>query len=70
MDYSLVIGVDSAKQELVVGIVGKSLALSFSSLRIADRDILFESDFIRTYTWNKRIESWVKETTFIGSAFF
>ncbi|GAA6063971.1 hypothetical protein JCM10212_004781 [Sporobolomyces blumeae] len=46
MDYSLVIGVDSAKQELVVGIV----------------------DFIRTYTWNKRIESWVKETTFIGGA--
>ncbi|GAA6009969.1 hypothetical protein JCM11491_005808 [Sporobolomyces phaffii] len=46
MDYSLVIGVDSSKQELVVGIV----------------------DFIRTYTWNKRIESWVKETTFIGGA--
>ncbi|GAA5927806.1 uncharacterized protein JCM15063_005999 [Sporobolomyces koalae] len=46
MDYSLVIGVDSAKHELVVGIV----------------------DFIRTYTWNKRIESWVKETTFIGGA--
>ncbi|GAA5889767.1 hypothetical protein JCM5296_002336 [Sporobolomyces johnsonii] len=46
MDYSLVVGVDSSKQELVVGIV----------------------DFIRTYTWNKRIESWVKETTFIGGA--
>jgi hypothetical protein len=27
MDYSLVIGVDSAKQELVVGIVGKHPSL-------------------------------------------
>ncbi|BGP15176.1 Mitochondrial distribution and morphology protein 12 [Rhodosporidiobolus nylandii] len=24
-------------------------------------------DYIRTYTWDKRIESWVKETTFLGS---
>ncbi|KAK4057967.1 Mitochondrial distribution and morphology protein 12 [Microbotryomycetes sp. JL221] len=39
MDYSLVVGVDSVKQELVVGIV----------------------DFIRTYTWDKRLENWVKD---------
>ncbi|BGP47258.1 Mitochondrial distribution and morphology protein 12 [Rhodotorula kratochvilovae] len=44
MDYSLVVGVDAVKSELVVGIV----------------------DYIRTYTWDKRIESWVKETTFLG----
>ncbi|ORY91449.1 hypothetical protein BCR35DRAFT_274133 [Leucosporidium creatinivorum] len=44
MDYSLVVGVDSVKQELVVGIV----------------------DFIRTYTWDKRLESWVKDTAFLG----
>ncbi|GAA5855583.1 hypothetical protein JCM8547_001605 [Rhodosporidiobolus lusitaniae] len=25
-------------------------------------------DYIRTYTWDKRIESWVKETTFLGGA--
>ncbi|BGO98590.1 Mitochondrial distribution and morphology protein 12 [Rhodotorula toruloides] len=46
MDYSLVVGVDAVKSELVVGIV----------------------DYIRTYTWDKRIESWVKETTFLGGA--
>ncbi|KAF5352664.1 hypothetical protein D9756_005838 [Leucocoprinus leucothites] len=39
MDYSLVCGVDSQNNELVVGIV----------------------DYIRTYTWDKKLESWVKE---------
>ncbi|OSD06137.1 hypothetical protein PYCCODRAFT_1361249 [Trametes coccinea BRFM310] len=46
MDYSLVVGVDSAKNELVVGIV----------------------DYIRTYTWDKKLESWVKDTAFLGGA--
>ncbi|KAL1712815.1 hypothetical protein EV715DRAFT_259118 [Schizophyllum commune] len=44
MDYSLVCGVDSASDELVVGIV----------------------DYIRTYTWDKKLESWVKESAFLG----
>ncbi|PCH34128.1 hypothetical protein WOLCODRAFT_113216 [Wolfiporia cocos MD-104 SS10] len=44
MDYSLVVGVDSKKNELVVGIV----------------------DYIRTYTWDKKLESWVKDSTFLG----
>ncbi|KAL0580699.1 Mitochondrial distribution and morphology protein 12 [Marasmius crinis-equi] len=44
MDYSLVCGVDSQNNELVVGIV----------------------DFIRTYTWDKKLESWVKESAFMG----
>ncbi|KAJ3922050.1 hypothetical protein F5877DRAFT_34648 [Lentinula edodes] len=44
MDYSLVCGVDSHNNELVVGIV----------------------DYIRTYTWDKKLESWVKETAFLG----
>ncbi|KAL8278325.1 hypothetical protein RQP46_009217 [Phenoliferia psychrophenolica] len=46
MDYSLVVGVDSVKQELVVGIV----------------------DFIRTYTWDKVLESWVKDSAFLGKS--
>ena len=46
MDYSLVCGVDSASDELVVGIV----------------------DYIRTYTWDKKLESWVKDSTFLGGA--
>ncbi|KAI0323076.1 hypothetical protein OF83DRAFT_10696 [Amylostereum chailletii] len=46
MDYSLVVGVDSQKNELVVGIV----------------------DYVRTYTWDKKLESWVKESAFLGGA--
>ena len=44
MDYSLVCGVDSASDELVVGIV----------------------DYIRTYTWDKKLESWIKDRGFAG----
>ncbi|KAG0172341.1 1-phosphatidylinositol-3-phosphate 5-kinase [Apophysomyces sp. BC1015] len=44
MDYSLLVGVDEEKQELVVGIV----------------------DFIRTFTWDKKLESWVKESGILG----
>ncbi|WVO12616.1 hypothetical protein L204_100221 [Cryptococcus depauperatus] len=39
MDYSLVVGVDLEKHELVIGIV----------------------DYIRTFTWDKKLESWVKD---------
>jgi 1-phosphatidylinositol-3-phosphate 5-kinase len=46
MDYSLVVGVDSQKNELVVGIV----------------------DYVRTYTWDKKLESWVKESALLGGA--
>ncbi|KAI8367667.1 uncharacterized protein BYT42DRAFT_618085 [Radiomyces spectabilis] len=44
MDYSLLVGVDEERQELVVGIV----------------------DFIRTFTWDKKLESWVKESGILG----
>ncbi|KAJ1301507.1 hypothetical protein OPQ81_008761 [Rhizoctonia solani] len=44
MDYSMVVGVDKVKSELVIGIV----------------------DFIRTYTWDKKIENLMKETV-LGS---
>ncbi|EXX79916.1 uncharacterized protein OCT59_021526 [Rhizophagus irregularis] len=44
MDYSLLVGFDEEKQELIVGIV----------------------DFIRTFTLDKKLESWVKETGFLG----
>ncbi|KAG8884991.1 1-phosphatidylinositol-3-phosphate 5-kinase [Tulasnella sp. 331] len=46
MDYSLLVAVDDATNEIVVGIV----------------------DYIRTYTWDKKLESWVKETTFLGGS--
>ncbi|CDS08877.1 hypothetical protein LRAMOSA10238 [Lichtheimia ramosa] len=44
MDYSLLVGIDDERQELVVGIV----------------------DFIRTFTWDKKLESWVKESGILG----
>ncbi|KAJ3297269.1 1-phosphatidylinositol-3-phosphate 5-kinase [Rhizoclosmatium sp. JEL0117] len=44
MDYSLLVGIDEGKQELVVGIV----------------------DYMRTFTWDKKLESWVKETGILG----
>lgn len=44
IDYSLLVGIDSESNELVIGIV----------------------DFIRTFTWDKKLESWVKETGFLG----
>ncbi|CAG8495811.1 13415_t:CDS:10 [Funneliformis mosseae] len=44
MDYSLLVGFDEEKHELVVGIV----------------------DIIRTFTWDKKLESWVKESGFLG----
>lgn len=44
MDYSLMIAVDEAKKELVVGII----------------------DCIRTYTWDKTLESWIKGRGFAG----
>lgn len=44
MDYSLVIGIDTEKNELVAGII----------------------DYIRTFTWDKKLESWVKEKGLVG----
>ncbi|KAI3907654.1 hypothetical protein MKW98_016298 [Papaver atlanticum] len=46
MDYSLLVGVDEEKQELVVGII----------------------DFMRQYTWDKHLETWVKTLGILGGA--
>lgn len=63
MDYSLVVGVDSAKGELVVGIVGTSS--TFLVLQLPRQRCIF-ADFIRTFTWDKRVENWVKDSAFLG----
>ena len=44
MDYSLLVGVDEEKEELVLGII----------------------DFMRQYTWDKHLETWVKTSTILG----
>ncbi|KAL2518887.1 putative 1-phosphatidylinositol-3-phosphate 5-kinase FAB1C [Abeliophyllum distichum] len=44
MDYSLLVGVDDERKELVLGII----------------------DFIRQYTWDKQLETWVKASGLLG----
>ncbi|KAJ7980516.1 1-phosphatidylinositol-3-phosphate 5-kinase [Quillaja saponaria] len=44
MDYSLLVGVDEEKHELVLGII----------------------DFMRQYTWDKHLETWVKTSGILG----
>ncbi|XP_010917372.2 1-phosphatidylinositol-3-phosphate 5-kinase FAB1B [Elaeis guineensis] len=44
MDYSLLVGVDEDKHELVLGII----------------------DFMRQYTWDKQLETWVKASGILG----
>ncbi|XP_073156425.1 1-phosphatidylinositol-3-phosphate 5-kinase FAB1B-like isoform X2 [Henckelia pumila] len=44
MDYSLLVGVDDEKHELVLGII----------------------DFMRQYTWDKHLETWVKASGILG----
>ena len=70
MDYSLLVGVDDERKELVVGIVGMSLC-NANAASFAASTCCFESrtdhysgtaDFIGAYTWYKRIESKGKTT--------
>ena len=44
MDYSLLVGVDEERKQLVVGII----------------------DFMRQYTWDKHLETWVKASGILG----
>ncbi|XP_057504407.1 1-phosphatidylinositol-3-phosphate 5-kinase FAB1B-like isoform X2 [Actinidia eriantha] len=44
MDYSLLVGIDEEKHELVLGII----------------------DFMRQYTWDKNLETWVKSSCILG----
>lgn len=68
MDYSLVVGVDSQKNELVTGIVGALSPLYILAEAVVDLTDLAVTDYIRTYTWDKKLENLVKESTFLGAA--
>ena len=46
MDYSLLVGVDEERKELVLGII----------------------DFMRQYTWDKQLETWVKASGILGGS--
>lgn len=61
MDYSLVVGVDSQNSELVVGIVGM-----YTVSRHYFTSLTSIVDYIRTYTLDKKLENWVKDSAFLG----
>ncbi|CAL5037942.1 unnamed protein product [Urochloa decumbens] len=46
MDYSLLVGIDEERNELVMGII----------------------DYLRQYTWDKQLETWVKASGFLGGS--
>lgn len=54
MDYSLVIGIDEEHRDLVLGIIGTPISNRANK------------DCIRTFTWDKKLESWVKERGLVG----
>lgn len=62
MDYSLVVGVDSEKRELVVGIVDYIRTFTWYVYRRASysKQNLMSRD--------KKLESWVKDSAFLGGA--
>jgi hypothetical protein len=64
MDYSLVVGVDSDRHELVVGIVDYIRTFTWSVARAS----LYPQVSTRLIRRDKKLESWVKDSTFLGGA--
>lgn len=63
MDYSLLVGFDEDTNEIIVGIVGR---FCIRSCLLLHRTNMGRTDFIRTFTWDKKLESWVKESGMLG----
>ena len=72
MDYSLLVGVDETNKQLVVGIIGLCLSpfcvrhlrcqlITFHLVFVA-----FYSDYIRTFTWDKKMEMYFKSNLIPG----
>lgn len=67
IDYSLLVGRDDATDQLVVGIIGeedggRTVCFIFFSSSSAPSS----ADYIRTFTWDKRLEMVVKSTGILG----
>lgn len=60
MDYSLLVGLNTSDKVLVLGIIGKL------NLTLLDLAIKMFSDYIRTYTLDKKLESLVKQSGILG----
>lgn len=69
MDYSLLVGLDEDKKELVVGIIGNYFVyykFIFYSTNMINASAHKYADYIRTFTWDKRIEMVVKSSGILG----
>lgn len=72
MDYSLMVGIDDQKNELVIGLIGKNLfhshhCVGFRIVRIgADMFLPNNVDCVRTYTFDKKIENIIKGSGIVG----
>lgn len=62
MDYSLLVGIDEENNQLIVGLIG--LLIHFSFLIECNRSSSI--DYIRTFTWDKRLETFVKSSGILG----
>ena len=66
MDYSLLVGIDEETSQLIVGIIG-NFRLNSINIYLIDIDSLFHvTDYIRTFTWDKRLETFVKSSGILG----
>lgn len=63
MDYSLLVGLNTNERTLVLGIIGKLIHFNLFLFHVKFVTFL---DYIRTFTFDKRIESYVKQTGLLG----
>lgn len=64
MDYSLLVGLEPNSDELVLGIIGELCNYIF---RYGISNELFAiADYIRTFTWDKKLETMVKKSGILG----
>jgi 1-phosphatidylinositol-3-phosphate 5-kinase len=60
MDYSLLTGIDQHRSQFVVGIIGTAERSRTGAAACLTLCFLHLSDFMRQYTWDKHLETWVK----------
>lgn len=69
IDYSLLVGRDDTTDQLVVGIIGKKKELVTAALKSflsQSHTVSTFTDYIRTFTWDKKLEMVVKSTGILG----
>ncbi len=73
MDYSLLVGIDDDNNQLIVGLIGKTFRSIIVPFNFICKDFFFFLqnsciflDYIRTFTWDKRLETFVKSSGILG----